>query len=172
MFVDLQTQRLLLRSVSPKDRNFIYEQFSNAHINRYLFDAEPLRHVEEADEIIGFYMAPEPRSQHRWILTLNDEGTPIGTCGYHCWNKEDRTVEIGYDLKETYWGKGFMTEALSKIIDFAKENMKVKSINACIYVENQKSIAVVEKFGFERSGEKTELFRNEPYLHHIYTLNI
>lgn len=43
------------------NREFIFEQFSNSEVNRYLFDAEPVADIQDADDIIDFYKQPEPR---------------------------------------------------------------------------------------------------------------
>ena len=82
------------------------------------------------------------------------------------------SVEIGYDLQEAYWGKGYMKEAMKEIIAFAQTQMQVREIQACISVENEKSIKLVEQLGFEVSGSKYEVFRDQDYLHHIYTLRL
>lgn len=169
-FAPLDTTRLLLKNIDRIDRSFIFNQFSDQVISQYLFDAEPMRDMGEADQLIDFYMKPEPRSQHRWIIIQKSDGDKIGTCGFHCWNKETGSVEIGYDLDRNYWGNGYMVEALTRIIEFAKCEMGVKVISACIYTENQKSIHLVEKLGFVLSGSKFEEFRNEKYLHGIYSL--
>lgn len=169
-FIELETDRLFLKNIGKTDRLFILSQFSDPKITRYLFDAEPLNTLEEANEIIDFYLQPEPRMQHRWILKEKQNKLPIGTCGFHYWNKEQSTVEMGYDLKEVYQGKGYMNEALNAIIDFAKKQMKVKAINACVYIKNDPSIRTVEKLGFVLTSSKNEHFRGEDYPHHIYTL--
>lgn len=67
LFKNLETERLYLKNIDISDRDFIYSQFSDDIVNRYLFDAEPLTDIEGADEIIAFYIQPEPRFQHRWI---------------------------------------------------------------------------------------------------------
>lgn len=170
-YKQLETNRLLLKNIDSADREFVFSQFSDEDINKYLFDAEPLTDLSEADEIIDFYLQPEPRAQHRWIVQRKADGIKIGTCGFHCWNMEDSTVEIGYDLKKDFWGHGYMSESLKHIIEFAKNNMKVKKINACIYIENKRSIDLVEKLGFSLTGSKDEIFRGEIYFHNIYTLN-
>ena len=171
-FHEIETERLLLKNISYKDREFILKEFSNDSINKYLFDAEPLNSLEEADEIICFYLEPEPRMQHRWILTLKNSGEKVGTCGFHCWDESQNCVDIGYDLQEEYWGQGLMSEAVSAILDFAQNEMKVRQVHAHIFVDNLKSIRLVEKFNFRFKGE-TEicLFRDNEYLHHIYTLD-
>lgn len=169
-FNELRTERLLLKNINTTDREFIFSQFSDDVVNRYLFDAEPLTDIQGADEIIEFYVQPEPKLQHRWIIVRESDGQKMGTCGFHCWNLKDCTVDVGYDLKEKFWGNGYMREAMREIISFAKNNMHVKEIRACIYVDNQKSIHLVEKLGFAMSSTYNELFRGKEYLHNIYSL--
>ena len=60
----------------------------------------------------------------------------MGTCGFHCFNKEEGTIEIGYDLQEEFWGNGYMQEALKEIIGYGMEKMMLKQIYAHIYFVN------------------------------------
>lgn len=170
MFRPLETERLILKNIGSDDRAFILDMFSDDAVNKYLFDSEPLQNLEEADEIIDFYIQPEPRNQHRWIITRKEDNLKIGTCGFHCWDTNLSNVEIGYDLKKAFHGNGYMTEALQELIEFASNEMKVKTINACIYTDNVDSIKLVQKFGFIKTGSKNETFRGEQYLHHIFAL--
>ena len=172
MFSAIETERLLLKNISYEDRDFIFSQFSDDAVNQYLFDAEPLVDMRGADEIIAFYLLPEPRKQHRWILVKKDDGQKIGTCGFHCWNADRQICEVGYDLKAAYWGKGYMQEAILAIVAFARDNMSIRQINACIYPENQRSVALAEKLGFVFYGQsKDYLFKGKVYTHQIYTFN-
>ena len=172
LFHELETNRLLLKNISSDDREFIFEQFSDEEVNKYLFDAEPLVDIRGADEIIDFYVQPEPRQQHRWILVKKDTGAKIGTCGFHCWDINNETCDVGYDLKAEYWNKGYMSEAMKEIISFANSNMKIKRINACIYTNNHRSISLAQKLGFNFCGQmKNELFRGKEYEHKIFVLD-
>ncbi len=171
-FNNIETDRLILKNIGIDDRNFIFSQFSDDVVNRYLFDAEPVTDMQGADEIIAFYVQPEPRLQHRWIIMKKSDGIKMGTCGFHCWNKTDGNVEVGYDLKEEFWGNGYMQEAMKAIITFAKEEMYIKEISACIYIDNQRSIRLVENLGFVLSGSIYELFGNKEYLHKKYSLYV
>ncbi|WP_099205964.1 GNAT family N-acetyltransferase [Scatolibacter rhodanostii] len=171
-YTPLTTDRLILKNISEDDNTFMLEQFSNDDVNRFLYDAEPLSTLEQTNEIINFYLQPEPRIQHRWILILKETGEKIGTCGFHCWDKETHSVDIGYDLQKAYWNQGFMTEALRAIIDFAVQKMKIQHIHAHIYVKNEASLAIAKKLGFTFQGAtEIENFRGDDYLHHIYTLD-
>jgi len=172
LFKNIETQRLILKNISSDDKDFIFSQFSDEVVTMYLFDEEPVTDMKEAEEIITFYMKPEPRSQHRWVLTRKTDGRKMGTCGFHCWDTTASKVEIGYDLKEEFWGNGYMQEAMKEIIAIAMDAMNIKEINACIYIENQRSIHLAENLGFVLSGSSYELFREEEYLHNIYSFYI
>ena len=76
-FNNIETERLFLKNISSDDRDFIFSEFSDDIVNRYLFDAEPLTDVEGADEIINFYTQQEPRLQNRWIIIRKSDGIKI-----------------------------------------------------------------------------------------------
>ncbi len=170
MFTNIETDRLLLRCIDHSDREFILEEFQNDFVNRYLFDAEPMTGISQADELIDFYTMAEPRRQNRWVLIDKATNTKLGTCGFHLWNPDNKDVEIGFELMEQHNGKGYMREAAEAIIEFAKHEMKVEKINAIVYVENQKCIRLLERLGFLKVGEEATLFRGQSYLHHVYAL--
>jgi len=170
LFNKLETERLFLKNINIDDRDFIFSQFSDDVVNKYLFDAEPVTDIQGADEIITFYIDPEPRLQHRWIILRKSDGKKMGTCGFHCWDQKNCKVEVGYDLKEEFWGNGYMQEAMKKIIEFAMNEMQVKEIIACIYIDNQRSIRLAENLGFLLSGSSYEVFRGNKYLHNRYSL--
>lgn len=170
LFNNLETERLFLGNIDISDREFIFSQFSDDVVNRYLFDAEPLVDISEADEVINFYTIPEPRLQHRWVIRRKSDNKKIGTCGFHCWDTQNGKVDVGYDLKEEFWGNVYMREVMKVIIEFAKLKMQVKEISACIYVENEKSLRLAQSFNFTLSGSITVIFRGEEYKHNIYSL--
>lgn len=173
MYHDLETERLLLKSISSEDSEFILSQFSDDDVNQYLYDAEPINDIKEAEEIINFYTGDEFYGQYRWILVRRCDGKKIGTCGYHCWDRTQKKIDVGYDMKKEFWGNGYMYEAMKAILDFADKNLDLHRYDAHIYNENTKSIAFAKKLGFEFNGEtKIYRFHGKEYLHHIYTREV
>ena len=172
MFTNIETDRLLLRNIDHTDRDFILEEFQNDFINRYLYDAEPMTDISQADELIDFYTMPEPRKQHRWVLMDKATNIRLGTCGYHVWNPDKQEVEIGFELLQPYNGKGYMLEATKAIIEFARREMQVQTINAIVSIQNGSCIKLLERLGFTRVGEQATEFRGQTYLHHVYALNL
>ena len=170
MFTNIETNRLVLKCIDHSDRDFIFEEFQNDFINRYLYDEEPMTDISQADELIDFYTMVEPRKQNRWVLIDKTTNTKLGTCGYHLWNPDNKEVEIGFELMEQYNGKGYMLEAIEAIIEFAKHKMKVERINAIAYIKNKNCIKLLERLRFIKVGEEETEFRGQIYLHNIYVL--
>jgi len=172
MFTNLETDRLVLKCIDANDREFIFEEFQNDFINRYLYDAEPMKDIAEADELIAFYTAAEPRQQNRWVLIEKAGGEKLGTCGYHLWDAEKKEVEIGFELMQAYNGKGYMREAVRAILEFARQQMGVETVRAVVFVENERCIQLLERLGFARVGKEETAFRGQVYLHHVYEVKV
>ena len=172
MFTNLETNRLVLKCVDQSDRDFIFEEFQNDFINRYLYDEEPMTDISQADELINFYTLVEPRKQNRWVLIDKTTNKKLGTCGYHLWNPDHKEVEIGFELMEQYTGMGYMQEAVEAIIEFARQKMKVERINAVVYIKNEKCIKLLERLGFNKVGEDGTEFQDQIYLHNVFALKM
>ena len=60
-------------------------------------------------------------------------------------------AEIGFELSPAYQGKGIMKEAIPPVIDFAFNELELKTIEGEVAKENQRSIRIMEKNGFKIS---------------------
>ena len=83
-----------------------------------------------------------------FLITLHDR-TIIGACGV---TALDDQAELGYWLGVPYWGKGYATEALHAVIDYAFTDLGHEAVNAGARVTNPASRRVLEKCGFQWTG--------------------
>ncbi len=84
---------------------------------------------------------------------IEQESTKVvGTCGFHNWVKKHQRSEMGYELREVFRGRGYMTEVLQKLLPYAFEQLKINRIEALISPSNLKSINLVQRLGFTREG--------------------
>ena len=159
-FPELETERLQLRQLTMDDLDFVYGHFSDPRVAEFLLDEPPISSIVQAREIIEFYQHPERKTWNRWGISLKSSGQLVGTCGFHKWNKRDLHSEIGYDLHPDFWGQGFMTEAIRAVIRNGFETMELNRIAAIVYPQNQRSLQLLHKLGFQTEG----LFRD---YHHL-----
>jgi len=75
----------------------------------------------------------EEGSVIRWGIELKETNPLIGTCGVHLINQNHKRAEVDYELDDTYWGKGYASEALQAILTYGFETMQfiriVRSLN-------------------------------------------
>lgn len=76
----------------------------------------------------------------------------IGTCGFTRIDCKNQCGEAGYVLNKNYWGQGLATEALSEIIRFAFEVLKLERLESRYMEENTASRRVMEKAGMTFEG--------------------
>lgn len=84
------------------------------------------------------------------VLRSPDPGPVIGKVGI--WNVE--TDEIGFMLRREYWGKGYMAEAFSAILEhlWNGKGGKVRRLVADVDPRNNASLRILKKFGFRQTG--------------------
>jgi len=80
------------------------------------------------------------------------DGRLIGKAGF--W----RLPEIGYILHPDVWGQGLATEALTAVIDHVFVARQVETLTADVDPGNLASIRLLEKLGFEKTGEAKATF--------------
>jgi RimJ/RimL family protein N-acetyltransferase len=61
-------------------------------------------------------------------------------------------IQLGYVLAKSYWGNGYMTEVLRKIIDWAFRQNDTYRVWAMCDIENIASTRVMERAGMQREG--------------------
>lgn len=168
IFPDLETGRLLLRRMAPADLDFIFAHFAHPQVDQFLVDAEAVTTREAAAEILAFYLQQDGKGYNRWIMQDKASGLPLGTLGFHRWDRRNRHVEIGYDLSPQFWGSGYMREAARAALDFAFAHMQVHRVEAMIHVENTRSIRLAESLGFQCEGRLRGNFLRGGVFHDHY----
>lgn len=75
---------------------------------------------------------------------------------------------IGYSMDSEYEGRGYMKEALAKIIEYAFTEMELHRLEASTLIDNKKSQAVLKGCGFKELGiNEKYLFINGEWKDHI-----
>lgn len=154
----LETERLRLEPISQAHSDFIVQHFLNPIVQRFLYDAEPMTQPEEALGIIDFYLNATNDSYNRWVVVRKADNTPLGTCGFHKWDKAHRRNEIGYDLSPQFHGQGYMREALKACLSHAFRRLQVHRVDAFVATDNERSLHLLERLGFKREGLLRDYF--------------
>ena len=169
---ELKTNRLLLRKFASSDLNFVHHHFSNAKVTEFLYDNEPAESIDAARKILDWCMDFSSPTHTRWCITLLDNKTQIGTCGFHNYDSTNNASEIGYDLLPDYWNNGYMSEALTEMLSYGFEHLGLNRIYAFVFVNNAASNRLLERLGFSLEGviREKHYYRGKYYDHNLHSL--
>lgn len=152
-FENIQTSRLTLRRVELKDAEAMHAYRSFPAVTKF-FPAEH-RTIEDTIAFIEPLVLVEPTTPGTWlalVITFNDTGNVIGDIGLRFPEKETYQVELGIALNPAYQGKGYATESMLALIQFAFESLGKHRVYASIDPRNSASVALVERVGMRREA--------------------
>lgn len=84
-----------------------------------------------------------------YFKIFNSQGEKIGQGKLEWYKLDDTKLEIGYMLKEEFWGQGLGTMICTKLLFIANELWPTIDIVGLIHPENIASKRLLEKFGFQ-----------------------
>lgn len=148
--VRIETDRLVLRRTKADDADGVFSYASDAEVTRYLTitprtsvddSVAFLKWCDEAwDAATSFPLAIVNRSSYEFVGMIELRISIHG-------------VEMGYALRRSAWGNGFMTEAIRGTSDWAFRNEDVYRVWAYADVANVGSHRALEKAGMTREGQ-------------------
>lgn len=93
-----------------------------------------------------------------WTAISKTENKMIGDLCMLGEPNEAGEIEIGYGTYDEFQGRGYMTEMVGGIIEWAKTQMVVKAITASTDKSNTASSKVLERNHFLKTGETDKQF--------------
>lgn len=152
----LTTARLRLRAFEDRDAEAIYALQSNPRVLRY-WDSPPWTERGRAQTFLEACRTMEQEGTGaRFVIESLDSSQFLGWCSMFRWNPTYRSLGIGYCLDEPAWGKGYATEAVRAMLQWAYATLDLNRVEAELDTRNVASARVLEKLGFQREGLKRE----------------
>ncbi|MDE1548827.1 GNAT family N-acetyltransferase [Jeotgalibaca caeni] len=146
-FRRIECERLTLRPIELSDAADMFEYASDEENTRYVFEQH--KNLEETKDAIATFFMANPAG--KYAIELKETKKMIGTIDIRV-VEEHKHAEIGYVLNKRYWGKGYMTEAATALLQLAFESMKLEKVYACHDADNVSSGKVMIRLGMQREG--------------------
>ena len=162
----IETERLLLREMTPDDFDALYEIFSDAETMAHYpapFDAEAvrvwIRRNTERYSTYGFGL---------WAVVLKSTGAVIGDCGLTMQLIDGEELpEIGYHIHKKHWRNGFAKEAAAAVRDWAFANTQFDTLYAYMKHTNLASAATAAAIGMKKIKEYADETNGVTYVYAI-----
>lgn len=149
---------IIIREFKPEELHLFLDLFTNENVTRYL----PYKSPEEFKQMFEKALLDYKEGPlSRWgIFNAHDEDF-IGVCLARIFAENAGYIEIGYMLRENYWGKGIGTQICKALADYCHSADQEKEIVALTDLNNIGSQKVLLKSGFKR---EENLIRDEKEL--------
>ncbi|WP_320814965.1 GNAT family N-acetyltransferase [Flavobacterium sp.] len=157
-FPELKSERLRFRKLTNEDAPAILELRSNPETMKFiprplLLDIEgALAHIKMINDKI------DENLDINWAVTEKNSDKCIGIIGFFRTQPEHFRTELGYMILPQHKGKGYVTEGVNTLLDFAFNQLNFHSIEATIDSRHVSSERVLIKNGFTKEAHFKENF--------------
>ena len=172
MYLEIKTERLLLRPMNISDLEIVHEYASDKENTKYLRFG-PNDTIEETMTFLsGIAKEWEKDAPDFYEFAIVLDGKQIGAVCVYLDDKHE-SGEFGWILNKKYWGNGYATEAALALKDFVVRELEVKKLIAHCDARNKASAHVMEKIGLKLEsddGIRVYFKRNETARELMYSL--
>ncbi len=150
------TERLTIRAYKPGDGQMFFEAMeeSRAALEEWLMPWVPFPQTAEESEIRARRMLARfiLREDLSMVMQNKDTGEFVGAIGLHRIDWSVPVLEIGYWVRTSLSGHGYVTEAVNGLVNFSFRELKAERLEIRCDPLNEKSVAVAKRAGFILEG--------------------
>ncbi|WNS77612.1 GNAT family N-acetyltransferase [Bacillus sp. DTU_2020_1000418_1_SI_GHA_SEK_038] len=151
----IETERLYMRICMPGDGKTVHEsiQASIEDLKQWLPFANKEQSVDDVEiNIRKSYSQFLLREDIRIHIFRKEDDVFVGSTGLHRMDWAVRKFEIGYWCDSRYQKNGYITEAVSGLVDFTFNHLEANRIEIRCDTKNISSRKIPEKLGFQLEG--------------------
>jgi len=158
--IKLFTERLIIRDLEFNDLENHHKLLSDKNVMYYLQDIQTSNLDESKENLNNVINDQNKKDRKYYFFIIENKETKefIGEIGYTVINNTPygKLVHLGYFILENYWNKGYVTEALKKLIEYSFEENNVYRIHTGCSKDNKYSEKIMIKCGFIKEAEFKE----------------
>ncbi len=156
-YTRIETERLILRSPSKQDISDVVRNINNLAVSKWLLVVpypytrkDALWYVNHCEE----KRKEKPIKGFNYGIELKQTHEVIGGISLSPIKPDQGSSSLGYWLGTSHHGQGYGSEALEALIDLAFKKLKLRRLEAGVFVGNPSSGKLLEKYGFKQEGCK------------------
>jgi RimJ/RimL family protein N-acetyltransferase len=160
----LSAERVRLRWLTATDIPSLFAIFGDTAVTRY-WGFATLPDLAGAEALLAdIHQQFHHRTLFQWGVETIGSGEVVGTCTLAGLDAANRRADLGFALGRAFWGRGYMAEILPPLLRFAFADLALHRITADVDPQNERSIRILERLGFQREGYLREhwLVQGEP----------
>ena len=158
-----ETAHLGVRRFEPEDAEHLFGNHLDEEVKKWI-PGECYENADEAKEAAEFFADCVNRNELPYVLAveLKETGELIGDTGINEVDGKPQEVEIGFVIGKSYRGKGYATELVKAMTEFAVSTFRINTLYGRVMKGNNASVRVLEKNGYSFVAEETDA-EDDPY---------
>jgi len=157
----IDTERLVLRRMMAYDAPALHTMLSDPETMRF-WSTPPHATLAETEAWVADGLAAMERGDGHDFVVLQSNQV-IGRVAFWMGN------EIGFLFARAVWGKGYAQEAMIAVLRHGFEQLGFKSVRADVDPRNERSLKLLERVGFQRTGTAERTFKiGETWVDSVY----
>ncbi|UNK16051.1 GNAT family N-acetyltransferase [Paenibacillus sp. N3/727] len=165
--ITLDTKSCNLNEISYDDFEDVKKIYVNEQVRKYLGGAVPEEHTRAKfnDTVVRSFNSDSSFLVVR--LKINNQFIGLVSLDNHV----DGGIEVSYEFLPAWWGQGFATEVINRVIKYAFEEMGIVKLLAETQTANVSSCNLLERLGMklerkvQRFGSEQGIFSIENRVH-------
>jgi RimJ/RimL family protein N-acetyltransferase len=160
-------KKIYLGPVSKEEIPILVKWMNDLEVVKYT-DQISKNHTEETTNKFLENMLLDRKAAYFGIHT--NKGELIGGTDLRDIESTNRSAVLGIVIGEKeHWGKGYGTEAIELLLDYAFNILNLKSVMLTVFEFNKRAIACYEKVGFKMIGKRRKArYLGGKYFDEIY----
>jgi len=150
----LRGTTISIRALEPSDVGLLYEWENNRSIWAVSYTQIPFSKFILEEFINTAYQDIYTNKQLRLMIQDNASKTTIGILDLFDFDPQHSRCGLGIYVHEEYRKKGAALESITLAKQYCSETLLLKQIYAHVNANNEASLALFKKAGFEKSGLK------------------
>lgn len=147
-FEQLETRRLFLRRFTDADLEPFVAYRGLPEVARYQsWDAFSMADGRKLIDAMRGLEPGLPGSWFQFALEDRDSGVLVGDCAFRVDASESRLAEVGFTLHPDHRGRGYATEAVRALLDYAFSSLSLHRVIGNCDARNLASARVMERAG-------------------------
>ena len=148
----LKNGTLALRALEPTDLDMLYRWENDTTLWAVSDTIAPFSRKALWDYLENYTGDIYTQRQLRLIITLVNDGTPVGTIDFFNFDPLNNRSELGLFVATEHRGMGYGRQALELLTTYAREHIGLRQLYVYIPLDNEVCLKMFEDFGYRRVG--------------------
>lgn len=144
----MDSERLDFGIWQNSDEALAFKLWGNPKVTRFISAKQRLSFDEVMERLEAEIVSLEEDDIQYWPLFQKSDGDFVGCCGLKMRSREENVLELGFQICEGHWRKGYAMESSLRVIEHAFSDLRVNALFAGHHPKNVPSRNLLIRLGF------------------------